>query len=79
MVHVGAEGVSDAVVRSLEEAFNTRELLKVRVQDGAPDDVRETARQLAAAVTGAHVVQTIGRIAVIYRPDPEEPGIVFPR
>lgn len=78
VVHVGASGVTDAVVRSLLDAFNTRELLKVRVQDGAPDEPYDTADRLVEAVPGAEVAQTIGRVIVLYRPFPDDPEIRLP-
>jgi RNA-binding protein len=76
--HVGKEGVTPAAVRAVQEAFNTRELLKVKVLQEAPVEVREAADELAAGVHGAVVVQTIGRTAVLYRPDPEKPTIRLP-
>jgi RNA-binding protein len=75
---VGKEGVTPAAVRAVQEAFNTRELLKVKVLQEAPVEVREAADELAAGVPGAVVVQTIGRTAVLYRPDPEKPEIRLP-
>jgi len=78
ILHVGTDGVTDAVVESVAEAFNTRELMKVKVQQGAPEDVRTTAAQLAARIVGLEVPQTIGRTIVLYRPDPEDPQIELP-
>ena len=78
VVYVGKEGVSESTVRSVEEALNTRELIKVRVQEAAPQDVREAGAELAERVAGAELVQTIGRVAVIYRRHPEKPEIVLP-
>lgn len=60
------------------EAFNTRELMKIRVLESAPNDTNEVAEQLAAEVDGARVVQVIGRTAVLYRRDPDHPGIQLP-
>ena len=71
IVHVGKEGVTPAAIRALQQAFDTRDLLKVRVLDTAPADVREIARELAAGVQDAAVVQTMGRNATLYRPLPE--------
>jgi RNA-binding protein len=70
ILHVGKEGLSDSAVAAVELAFNTRELLKVKVTDGAP---------LAARIEGTHHVQTIGRTVVLYRADPEAPEIQLPR
>ena len=78
VVYVGKEGVSDSAVRSVEEALNTRELIKVRVQEAAPQDVRESAAELARRMAEVEVVQTIGRVAVIYRRHPEKPEIELP-
>ena len=78
ILQVGAEGVSETFVRSLGEAFNTRELLKVKVLDGAPEDARASADAMAAALPGVEVAQTIGRTVVLYKPFPEEPQIRLP-
>ncbi len=78
VLFVGKEGITDHTVRSLEEAFNTRELLKVRVLEAAPMKAREAAAALAERVDGAVAVQAIGRVAVLYRADPEKPTIRLP-
>ena len=78
VVHVGHEGVTDAVLRSVEEAFNTRELLKMKVLENAPEEARDTADEIVAALEGVEVAQTIGRTVVLYRPFPEEPEIRLP-
>jgi RNA-binding protein len=75
ILQIGREGVTDATARSVEEAFRTRELLKVRVLEAAPADAREVGAMLAGGIEGAHLVQVIGRTAVLYRPHPEEPQI----
>lgn len=78
VLFLGKEGVTPSAVRSLEEAFNTRELLKVKVLEASPVDVREAGEALAAGLDNAVLVQTIGRVAVLYRPDPEKPEIKLP-
>ena len=40
LVHVGKEGVTPAAIRSLQQTFDTHDLIKVKVLDNAPDDVR---------------------------------------
>ena len=79
MLQIGADGVSEAFLRSLEEALHNRELLKVKVLEGAPDDVRASAEAIVAGMPGVEVAQTIGRTMVLYRPFPEEPEIRLPR
>jgi RNA-binding protein len=72
------DGVSDAVLRNVEEAFSNRELLKVKVLEGAPDGARDTADQIVERVAGVEVVQTIGRTIALYRAHPENPEIRLP-
>ena len=67
-----------APLRQAEDALAARELIKGKVLETAPLSAREAADQLAAAVS-AQVVQVIGRVFVLYRPNPEQPQIKLPR
>lgn len=78
VAHIGVEGLTEAALRGIREAFNTRELLKVKVLDGAPEGARETGDAIAARLEGVQVAQTIGRTLVLYRRHPEKPEIVLP-
>ncbi|MDX1494404.1 MAG: YhbY family RNA-binding protein [Longimicrobiales bacterium] len=78
VVLVGTDGVTPAVLDSILDAFNTRELLKVKLQESAPLNVREAADEISSRLDDVHAVQTIGRTAVLYRPDPEDPEIELP-
>ena len=79
LVHVGKEGVTTAALRSLRQAFQTRELVKVRVLDAAPETAQATGAALAGGVDGCHVVQTVGRTVTLYRADPKAPEIRLPK
>lgn len=79
VVLVGGDGVTTAVLNAVEEAFNTRELLKVKLQESAPLHVRDAAGELSTRIIGSHSVQTIGRTVILYRPHPEHPEIRLPR
>ena len=78
ILQIGREGVTDAVARTVTDAFNTRELLKVKVLEAAPAPACETAEDLAARIDGAELVQVIGRTAILYRRHPEKPEIQLP-
>lgn len=78
ILQVGKDGATGRAVEALREAFNTRELLKVKVLDAAPASVHETAGALVSGVDAAHLVQVIGRTIVLYRPDPDDPRIELP-
>lgn len=70
MVHVGHQGATDAVKQALDEAFTTRELVKLQFSKNADVKAKEAANELAAAVD-AEVVQAIGRTVTLYRFNPE--------
>lgn len=62
----------------MEEAFRTRELLKVKVQEAAALKPDEAGEALAARLPDSRVVFTIGRTLVLFRPHPEKPEIQLP-
>jgi RNA-binding protein len=76
--HIGKDGITPALVRSVEEALHSRELLKIRVLETAPGEVKEMGEQLTAAIKGAHLVQVLGHTVVIYRRDPDNPRLTLP-
>jgi RNA-binding protein len=78
LVHIGKEGLTDPVEQSIEEAFNTRELVTIRVLDNAPRDVRDIAEAAATDLDDVQVVRTIGSTALLYRPYPDDPEITLP-
>lgn len=77
VVYIGREGITEALLQSLEEAYARRELLKVKVERSCPLDRHEAGQQLAEA-SDSHLVQVLGQTLLLYRPDPEEPKIVLP-
>jgi RNA-binding protein len=76
-VHVGHEGVSEAVIKQADAQLEAHELVKVRVGDNAPEDRHVTAEVLAEC-THAYLAQVIGRTALLYRRRKEDPTIVLP-
>jgi RNA-binding protein len=74
---IGKEGLSEATLAAILEAFNHRELFKIKVQDSAPLSARDAASELAASLPGVHHVQTIGKTVVLYRRHPRKPEIVL--
>ena len=70
--------MADTILKRADDALTARELIKGKVLETAPLSAREAADQLAAAVS-AQVVQVIGRVFVLHRPNPEQPQIKLPR
>lgn len=70
--------MTEAAAAAVGEALATRELMKIKVLDIAPESAPAIGAALVAALGDAHLVQVIGRTLILYRPDPEEPRIVLP-
>jgi len=77
-VRIGKDGLTDSVVEAVENAFNTRELLKIRIHDTADRQPQDVAHEIADRIDDCYVVQTMGWTATLYRPDPDEPVIELP-
>jgi RNA-binding protein len=75
VVHIGHEGISDALVKETTEQLETHELIKVKVGDGD----RHVAAELLAQRTGSEVAQVLGRTALLYKPRKEKPEIELPK
>ena len=78
VMNIGKEGVNDSTKQAVEDAFNRRELLKVKVLEYAPLSAQEAGSSLTGMLESTQLVQVIGRVVVLYRPFPENPKIVLP-
>ena len=72
VVYTGKEGLSPALLKALEAALKSHELIKIKIGQNCPLE-RNTAGQELAASTGAALVQVIGRMILLYRPNPDLP------
>jgi RNA-binding protein len=70
IVHVGHQGLTDALRQTLDDALRTHELVKVALTKSTDLSAKDAARQLAEQL-GADVVQTIGRTCTLYRENPD--------
>ena len=76
-VFVGKEGVTPALLRSIEQAYNTSELIKIKLERNCPVDRRELG-PLLAAETNSALIQVLGHNLLLYRSDPEAPKLQLP-
>ncbi|MFT5434304.1 MAG: RNA-binding protein [Myxococcota bacterium] len=72
VVIAGKEGITEAIVNAVDQALTTHELIKVKLLKSAEIDKDDAAADLAKR-TGAQLIQRIGRMTILYRPNPEEP------
>ncbi|MBR4861479.1 MAG: ribosome assembly RNA-binding protein YhbY [Firmicutes bacterium] len=80
LVYIGKQGVTENVVKELDQCLENRELVKVKIQEGFEADPKELANEMAEQL-GAEFVQAIGRKFSLYRQssDPEKRQIVLPK
>jgi RNA-binding protein len=76
-VHIGKEGLSDALLKNLAGEFDHHELVKLHVNPNSSFTAKEIG-QVLPKKAGALWVQTIGNSVVIYRPLDDEPKIKLP-
>jgi RNA-binding protein len=77
IVLVGQSGITPNLLAELNRALGDHELVKIRARVGDRDERDALIAELAAA-TGSELVQRIGHVALLYRPNPEKPGILLP-
>jgi len=70
-VLIGREGVTNHVKHFIDEAFNNKILIKVRVLDTCEKDRKEIA-DILSKLKDTELVQLLGRTILLYRPLKEE-------
>ena len=71
VVMIGADGLSEAVLREADAALNAHGLIKIRVL-GDDREAREQMYQQIADELNAAPIQHIGKLFVLWRPIPEK-------
>jgi RNA-binding protein len=70
-VWIGKEGVTSGSITNIENTFNTKELVKIKIQESCPLDKKDVG-EIVCQKTGAELVQIIGRTLLLYKPFPQE-------
>lgn len=76
VVIIGAQGVTPAVLREIQQALDHHELLKVRIHAANRLD-REAMSAELCRQTGAFLVQRIGGVVTLFRPNPSASRVVL--
>ncbi|HEX4916228.1 MAG TPA: ribosome assembly RNA-binding protein YhbY [Vicinamibacterales bacterium] len=71
VVQIGQSGVTAQLVREVDRALRAHELIKVKVIAADRDEREEICDDIAAR-TGAAAVQRVGKVLVLWRPNPDE-------
>ena len=75
---IGKDGVTDNVAQQAALELKAKELIKIKVLETALLTAREASETLCEMLE-AEPVQCIGSKLVLYKANPEKPGIVLPK
>lgn len=78
IVFVGKGGMTDQIVKQVDDALTAREIIKGKCLENCPLTPREAA-DILSEKTDSDSVQIIGSKFVLYRPNPDEPVIKLPK
>ena len=71
---IGKNEISSSLLDMLDKALTAKELIKIDVMKGYTSPIMELALDLSSKLN-ADVVQVVGRVVVLYRPNKEKPKI----
>lgn len=74
IVRIGKDGFNENIIKSILEAIETRELIKVKILQNCEEEKREIYNKLLA-VKDFEVVGIIGRTIIIYKENKDNPII----
>ncbi|WP_342525352.1 ribosome assembly RNA-binding protein YhbY [Chryseomicrobium sp. FSL W7-1435] len=75
---VGKGGVNEQLIKSVQEALEARELIKISILQNCEEDKNEVAEELAKK-TGSELVQLIGLTIVLYKESKKSKKLLLPR
>ena len=80
VVHIGKKGISETLLKSLEEALTSHELIKIKFIDFKEKDQKKEILLDLERKTGGELVGLIGHNAIFFRKsiDPEKNRISLP-
>ncbi|NLZ16950.1 MAG: ribosome assembly RNA-binding protein YhbY [Desulfobulbaceae bacterium] len=73
VIQIGKEGISENLINSTTAALKSHELVKVKIGQNVPVERGEAAMELAR-LTASALVQQIGKVFLLYRPNPDLPA-----
>lgn len=73
VVHVGKGRITDRLISELDRTLGAHELIKVKI-DAEGSERKDLALSLASA-SRSHLVTTVGKIAILYRENADDPQI----
>ena len=75
---VGKNGISENLIKQVDDALEARELIKLNVLETSPDDISDIANLLAEK-TNSTIVQIMGNKITLYRARKKDSKIILPK
>lgn len=70
VVMIGNNGVTETILQEIDRALSDHELIKVKLPAGSKQERDDIGNQLAATAN-AQLIHSIGRMALLLRPNPK--------
>jgi len=80
LVFIGQKGISASLIKAIDEALATHELIKLKFNEFKEKDQKEALAGIIEKQTQSEMVGMIGHMAIFYRQqkDPEKRKILIP-
>lgn len=78
VAYLGKQGLTENVVKQIDICLESRELVKVKLQEGCDLNAKEVANEVAERLD-AEFVQAIGHKFTLYRESKDNKQIVLPK
>ena len=75
---VGKSGISDNLIKQVDDALEARELIKINVLETSPEEISDVANTLAEN-NNSEVVQTLGNKVTLFRAKKKNSKINLPK
>ena len=78
IIQIGKNGINEMLVKTIEDALEARELIKVSVLQNCMEEPKTLAMDIAE-VLEAEVVRVIGKTIVFYKQSRKKKQIILPK
>ncbi|MCI9531029.1 MAG: ribosome assembly RNA-binding protein YhbY [Lachnospiraceae bacterium] len=78
IIHIGKASLTPEITKSVDEALEKRELVKLAVLKNCFDDPYQIA-DMVSERTRSNVVSVVGKKFILYRPSKKNPKIQLPK
>lgn len=77
ILQIGKNGLNDNLIKQVDDALESRELIKISVLETAPEEKRVLAEEIASS-TNSFLVQVLGNKITLYRAKKKDSKIQLP-